>query len=229
MTAPDGSPPRPDAGARSDDLGADHACDGTADGPGTGPDHAEAPLTPEEFETEVQHVANPLFGAALRLTRSRAEAEDLVQDTLFRAFRGRNGFRRGTHFKAWVFRILHNTNINRARHESMAPKAVDPADLTVADTAHPVPDLTSLADLERLADAHFDERVKEAVDVLPEIFRVPFVLFALGDLSYQEIADQLGIPIGTVMSRLHRARRLLKARLADYVAGTRLSEGARDG
>lgn len=166
-------------------------------------------------------LANPLMAAALRMTRRRAEAEDLVQETLYRAYRGLAGYEPGTHFRAWLFRILHNLAINRSRREGRAPDAVDPATLDPVDGDHPVPALVDLSDLPDLADRHFDDRVKAALDDLPEIYRVPLVLFSLGDLSYQEIADSVGVPIGTVMSRLHRARSRLKAALSDHVAGRR--------
>lgn len=185
-------------------------------------------LTPEEFEAEVQQIASPLMGTALRLTRSRVEAEDLVQETLFRAYRALDSFRKGSRFKAWVFRILHNVFINRGLREARAPAAVDPAEMSVPDGAHPVPALTTLGELPALIDAHLTDGVKHALEDVPEVYRVPFVLFSLADLSYQEIAHTLGIPIGTVMSRLHRARRLLKERLAETAHERGLIRGGRD-
>lgn len=183
---------------------------------------ATGPLTPDEFETMTTELARPLMSAALRLTRRRADAEDLVQDTLFRAFRSLGSFQRGTHFKAWLFRILRNAFINRGKHEAAAPAAVDFTDHEVEDRRRAAAELADLRDLAGLSDEHFDERVKAAVDGLSETYRMPLVLFALGDLSYKEIADTLEIPIGTVMSRLHRARSLLKADLARYARETRV-------
>ena len=128
-----------------------------------------------------------------------------------------------------MFRILRNAHINRSRRARMAPSAVDPAEMQVPDHDHPVPDLLELTELASLSDEHFDERLKAAVDALPEVYRVPMLLFALGDLGYAEIAGTLEIPIGTVMSRLHRARRQLKERLAEYARAQRFPAGGRDG
>jgi RNA polymerase sigma-70 factor (ECF subfamily) len=163
-------------------------------------------------------LAQPLMSAALRLTRRRADAEDLVQDTLHRAWRSVASFERGTHFKAWMFRILRNAFINRGRRESAAPMAVDFTETDTPARAQTPPSLTDLRDLAAMSDEHFDDSVKEAVERLPEEFRMPLVLFALGDMSYQEIADALDIPIGTVMSRLHRGRRNLRRQLETYAA-----------
>ncbi len=188
----------------------------------SGPAGVRAALTPDEFETMTAELAQPLMSAALRLTRRPADAEDLVQDTLFRAYRSLGTFQKGTHFKAWLFRILRNAFINRGKREAAAPAAMDFTEIETEGKAPVVPDLTELRDLAALSDEHFDERVMHAVENLPETFRVPMVLFSLGDLSYQEIADTLGIPIGTVMSRLHRARAQMKKELADYARSLRM-------
>ena len=173
-------------------------------------------LTVDEFQAMTTEIAQPMMAAALRLTRRRQEAEDLVQESLYRGLRSLKSFRKGSRFRAWMFRILHNVFINRIRRERMAPTAVDPADLSPADVAHPVPDIGRIEDLPGVSDRHLDDRVKAAIEALPETFRVPFVLFSLGAMSYAEIAETLGIPIGTVMSRLHRARRYLRKDLTDY-------------
>jgi RNA polymerase sigma-70 factor (ECF subfamily) len=182
-------------------------------------------LTPGEFATMTAELAQPLMAAALRLTRRRADAEDLVQETLYRAFRSLRTFQKGTRFNAWIFQILRNAHINRGRREAAAPAAVDMTEMETPAPQPVVPDLKSLEELERIADHHFDERVKAAVDGLPDHFRAPMVLFSLGELSYQEIADTLGVPIGTVMSRLHRARAQLRAELLDYADGKRTPAG----
>ncbi len=173
-------------------------------------------LSTADFESMTTAISRPLFATALRLTRNRADAEDLVQEALYRGFRSLHTFMPGSRFRAWMFRILHNAFINRIRRAQLATTATDPADLSPADHEHPVPDLRGMGELPDMADRHFDERVKAAVDALPDNFRTPMVLFALGGLSYQEIADTLEIPIGTVMSRLHRARRQLRESLSDY-------------
>jgi RNA polymerase sigma-70 factor (ECF subfamily) len=182
---------------------------------------AEIPLTPAEFEEMTLALADRLHGSALRLTRNRADADDLVQDTVLRAWRSIGSFRRGTRFHSWIFRILHNAFLNRVRHEAQAPAAQDPDTLDAADRAETVPDVRSLGEFPALADRHFDDRVKAAVDALPTLYREPFVLFSLGDLTYEEIAATLDVPIGTVMSRLHRARAALRERLASYARDER--------
>jgi RNA polymerase sigma-70 factor (ECF subfamily) len=182
-----------------------------------------ATLTADEFEQMTAELSRPLMSAALRLTRRRADAEDLVQETIFRAFRSLPSFEKGTRFKAWMFRILKNCFINRGKHEAGAPVAVDFTERDAEAAPGIVPDLLDLAELDGIADRHFDEQVKRAVENLPETFRLPLVLFALGGLSYQEIADALDVPIGTVMSRLHRARTQLKVELLDYAKTSRFA------
>jgi RNA polymerase sigma-70 factor (ECF subfamily) len=180
-------------------------------------------LTADEFETMTAELARPLMAAALRLTRRRADAEDLVQETLMRAWRALGTFEKGTRFKAWMFRILKNAFINRGKREAAAPVAVDFTEREEPAPESPVPSLLDLSELEGIADRHFDEQVKRAIEDLPEPYRVPLVLFALGGLSYQEIADTMEIPIGTVMSRLHRARSQLKADLLAYARSSRFA------
>ena len=183
-------------------------------------------LSPDEFETMTTDLAQPLMSAALRLTRRRADAEDLVQDTLHRAWRSVASFQRGTHFKAWIFRILRNAFINRGRREASAPVAVDFTETERPAREETPQTLTELRELAAMSNEHFDDCVKQAVERLPEEFRVPMVLFALGEMSYQEIADALEIPIGTVMSRLHRARARLREELTAYARSNRFGGGA---
>ena len=192
---------------------------------GTDSSGTPSQLSPDEFESMTADLAQPLMSAALRLTRRRADAEDLVQDTLHRAWRSVASFERGTHFKAWLFRILRNAFINRGRREAAAPAAVDFTETERPAPEEPVPSLTHLRELAAMSDEHFDDCVKQAVERLPDEFRVPMVLFALGDMSYQEIADALEIPIGTVMSRLHRARARLREELASYARSRHLGGG----
>lgn len=179
-------------------------------------DSVRTVLSAEEFESMTCDLAEPLMAAALRLTRRRADAEDLVQETLFRAWRSLRTFERGTHFRAWLFRILQNAFINRGRREAMAPAAMDPVSLEREEPPHVTPDIRELEELASVADEHFDERVKTALEKLPDAYRIPMVLFSLGNLSYQEIADAMSVPIGTVMSRLHRARAQLRGELTAY-------------
>src|SRR5687768_3096063 len=120
--------------------------------------HGQARLTPDEFETMTTELAQPLMAAALRLSRRRADAEDLVQETLYRAYRSLGSFAKGTYFKAWLFRILHNTYINRGKHEAAAPVAVDPTEMEEPAQSSPVPSLLHLRELAGIADRHFDEQ-----------------------------------------------------------------------
>jgi RNA polymerase sigma-70 factor (ECF subfamily) len=180
-------------------------------------------LSREQFESMTGELADRLLATAMRLTRNRADAEDLVQDTMFRAWRSLATFQPGSLFRAWLFRILRNAFLNKVRHEQMAPDAVDPDTLTPSARAETIPDIQSLTEVRGLSDRHFDDRVKAAVDSLPEVYRVPFLLFTLADMSYEEIAQTLDVPIGTVMSRLHRARAHLRERLEAYAKDLRLA------
>jgi RNA polymerase sigma-70 factor, ECF subfamily len=197
-----------DARADNPEPALQPAANAAADVPGP-------PLTPAEFEQMTTAAADRLHAAALRLSRNRADADDLVQDSLLRAWRALATFRRGTRFEAWLFRILHNSFLNRRRHENLAPEARDPETFDPDARTETFPAIRSLAEVPAIADRHFDDKVKAAVESLPEVYRVPFLLFSLGDMSYEEIANTLQVPIGTVMSRLHRARAHLRARLAD--------------
>lgn len=179
-----------------------------------------------EFEELVLPHLDLLLGFALRLTRHRADAEDLLQDALYRAFRGLGGFERGTNFKAWMFRILTNAFISRRRSEARAPLLMDIDAAGDAGEERPADDAPDVALMTELEDAatdwkrvyaeHVEDDVKGALDELPTEFRVPLLLSGLGGLRYQEIADVLNIPIGTVMSRLFRARQRLRRSLRDY-------------
>jgi RNA polymerase sigma-70 factor (ECF subfamily) len=161
-----------------------------------------------------------LFNLALNLTRNRKDAEDLVQETYLRAFRFFDSYQTGTQIKAWLFRILRNTFINRYRAKKKRPAEVDfdrveSAYDRVVDEAFarkgqpPSPE-------SRLMDGVLDEEVQQALDDLPEEYRSVVLLALVEDLSYKEIASALSIPLGTVMSRLHRGRKLLQAALLEY-------------
>ena len=175
----------------------------------------------EEFEQLLSPVLDRAYGVALRLTRDPADAEDLVQDAALLAYRGFRTFRRGTNFRAWFLRILANAFISsrrRKRPEDEAvsidepPNAYLQRQAVALGRAGTTPE--DPADLVRtvLGRLAADE-VAAAIDALPEEFRVVSVLYFLEDLPYQAIADALGIPVGTVRSRLHRGRALLQQRL----------------
>lgn len=167
-----------------------------------------------------------LFGTALKLTRNGAEAEDLLQETYARAFQHFHQFEQGTNFKAWIFRILVNTYINGYRRKERAPALVDftemePVYQEAAQEASFVNQpLDSL--YERL-----DEEVKHALEKLPDEYRVVLLLASVEGFSYEEIARMVAIPIGTVMSRLFRARALMRRHLTDYAREHGLEEKAK--
>jgi RNA polymerase sigma-70 factor (ECF subfamily) len=150
-----------------------------------------------------------LYGTALRLTRRPADAEDLVQDTYLKAFRASAQFQRGSNLKAWLFTILHNTFRNMRRHDGRNPVDVDSE--AVEQAARPANEHTPEQLLTR---ATLDADLQAALDGLPEGFRQAVWLRDVEELSYSEIAGVLGVPIGTVMSRISRGRRSLYDRLA---------------
>jgi RNA polymerase sigma-70 factor (ECF subfamily) len=174
------------------------------------------PLGRDEFESLAVELVAPLTAAARALTRHEHEADDVVQEALYRAWRSIGTFERGTNFRGWLFRILHNVFANRWNRAVRAPAARDPDTIDAPAREEAFPDVREMGSYGAVADRHLDDTVKHAVDGLPQQYRVPFVLFSLGGLSYAEIAETEGIPIGTVMSRLHRARGLLRERLIGY-------------
>ncbi len=174
--------------------------------------------TREQFEREALVHLDALYGLATRLTRDERDAEDLVQDTLLRAFRFFDRFEEGTHCKAWLFKILHNNFINkyrkRARDREIAA-ALSPAEGAGATVSHGAAD--AARDPERaILEGVLSQDVQRALDSLPDEFRAAVILSDLEELSYREIADVMECPIGTVMSRLYRGRRLLQQALRGY-------------
>ena len=165
--------------------------------------------TPDRFEEEALAQADALYRVALRLTRSPAEAEDLVQDTYLKAFRSASRFERGTNLRAWLFTILMNTDRNRRRDASRDPIDVDSE---VVEQAQALPGGASTPE-DLLIDATMDVDVKAALDSLPDTFRAAVWLRDVEEFSYAEIAQMLDIPAGTVMSRISRGRKLLYERL----------------
>ncbi len=157
-----------------------------------------------EFEAEALGYLNNLFGAALRLTRNAADAEDLVQDTYVKAFRSAKRFKAGTNLKAWLFTILHNTFRNRRRDSGRDPVDVDSERLETFAAADPA----AGPEAQLLRDA-LDADLQAALDSLPEAFREAVWARDVDEFSYAEIAEMLEIPLGTVMSRISRGRRML--------------------
>lgn len=161
--------------------------------------------------------APQLYSAALRMTRNGADAEDLVQETYLKAYRSFEGFESGTNLRAWLFRILTNTFINTYRAKQRRPIESDLGDIEDLYMYRRLPSLgTTRSAEDQLFDLFTDDEVKAALESLPENFRMPVLLADVEGFSYKEIAEMLDIPIGTVMSRLHRGRKGMQKRLWDY-------------
>jgi RNA polymerase sigma-70 factor, ECF subfamily len=170
------------------------------------------------FEEEVLELSDQVYRVARRLVSSREEAEDLVQDTYARAFRSWRSYAPGTNLRAWLLRILTNLNIDRGRREQRTP-ATQPMEEGDYFLYNRLEESSGSNDEERVADRLSQEGVVQALSAVPHDFRDVIVLVDIGDFSYQEAAQILDIPIGTVMSRLHRGRRVLKSELAEATVG----------
>ena len=175
-------------------------------------------MSTDAFEQEALSYIDPLYRTALRMTRSEADAEDLVQETYIRALRFRAQFTPGTNLKAWLFRILTNTFINAYRKRARAPETTELDDVDEFSLYRRMSaerPASSSPDPEReFLDGIVSSEVTDALEELPEKFRTAVLLDVEG-FSYKEIAEMLEIPIGTVMSRLHRGRKFLQQRLYD--------------
>jgi RNA polymerase sigma-70 factor (ECF subfamily) len=168
------------------------------------------------FEEEALGLADQVYRVARRLVASREEAEDLVQDTYARAFRSWQSFTPGTNMRAWLLRILTNLNIDRGRRIQRTPdtQPLEEGDYFLYNRM----EQTSGAPAEERIDARLSQDdVVGALSAVPHDFRDVIVLVDIGDFSYAEAAQILDIPVGTVMSRLHRGRRILKRELAEHV------------
>lgn len=194
--------------------GAQGSGDRAAEGARVGDD----PDLRARFEREALPLLPSLYSAALRLTRNPSDAEDLVQEVYLRAFRGFGRFEEGTNLRAWLYRILMNTFINAYRKRQREPATVQEEDIPdwyLYDRlgASGVEASAETEVLDRLPD----EDVRRALEALPERFRVAVLLADVEGFSYREIAEILGVPIGTVMSRLHRGRKALQKALWEKV------------
>lgn len=170
----------------------------------------------EDFEDEIIPHLDAMYNFALRLTSDPNDAEDLVQDTIVKAFRFFSSYEKGTNAKAWLFRILKNSYINNYRKKSKQPNQVDYDEVSsFYETIRA--DRTDTSDLEdRMFRELIDDDISNALEDLPEDFRTVVLLCDVEGFTYEEIANMLDVPIGTIRSRLHRGRNLLKAQLMDY-------------
>jgi RNA polymerase sigma-70 factor (ECF subfamily) len=177
-----------------------------------GRDKPEASSRSSAFEAEALSQLNALYATALRLTANRADAEDLVQETYFKAFRAADQFETGTNLKAWLFTILHNTFLNTRRHAGREVTGFESEDVERA------PQVQNAESPEQiLLRKTLDSDLRAALEALPAVFREAVWLRDVEEFSYAEIADIAGVPIGTVMSRISRGRRLLH----EYLTGAR--------
>ena len=174
----------------------------------------------DQFTSDAMQYAPQLFSTALRMTRSRSDAEDLVQETYIKGWRSFHTFQEGTNLRAWLFRIMTNTYINKYNAQKRKGTEVELDDieelflykrLGSIDQSQ----LSSSAE-DQMLELFTDDEVKNALEELPEDFRVPVLLSDVDGFSYKEIAEMLEIPIGTVMSRLHRGRKAMQKMLYEY-------------
>ena len=174
----------------------------------------------EQFTADAMQYAPQLFSTALRMTRNRSDAEDLVQETYIKGWRSFRTFQEGTNLRAWLFRIMTNTYINKYNAQKRKGTEVELDDveelflykrLGSIDQSQ----LSSSAE-DQMLELFTDVEVKSALEELPEDFRIPVLLSDVDGFSYKEISEMLEIPIGTVMSRLHRGRKAMQKMLYEY-------------
>jgi RNA polymerase sigma-70 factor (ECF subfamily) len=171
------------------------------------------------FEALVRQHEADIYRVAYRLCGDRDEAEDLIQEALIEAFEAFPRFASGTHFDRWVFRIMRNTYIDRIRRRSKARvESLDAAITTVngGRLIHEIVDLSGAPDIDLMART-LDGPIQEALESLPEEFRTVVILADIEEFSYEEVSRIVGCPVGTVRSRLHRGRAILKEKLKRYV------------
>ena len=172
----------------------------------------------EDFNEEILPHLDSLYNFGLRLTSDPNDAEDLVQDTIVKAYRFFSSYEKGTNAKAWLYRILKNSYINNYRRQSKKPQEVDYDEVSSFYESIRA-ERTETSDLEdKMFRELIDDELTNALDQIPEDFRTVVLLCDVEDFTYEEIANMLDVPIGTIRSRLHRGRNLLKAQLMEYAA-----------
>jgi RNA polymerase sigma-70 factor (ECF subfamily) len=174
----------------------------------------------EQFTADAMQYAPQLFSTALRMTRNRSDAEDLVQETYVKGWRSFRTFQEGTNLRAWLFRIMTNTYINKynaAKRKGTEVELDDVEELFLYKRLGSIDQskLSSSAE-DQMLNLFTDDEVKNALESLPEDFRIPVLLSDVDGFSYKEIAEMLEIPMGTVMSRLHRGRKIMQKMLYEY-------------
>jgi len=171
-----------------------------------------------EFENLIEPHLNSLYSTALRMTHNQNDAEDLVQDTMFKAFRAFDQYQKNTNFRAWAFKILVNTYITAYRKAIRQPQKVSYEDLEEFYLYNKIDETLSLQETpkDEFLEELFDDDVKGALESLPYQFRLVVLLCDVEGFSYNEIANIIGAPLGTVMSRLYRGRKLLQRYLWSY-------------
>jgi len=178
---------------------------------------------PATFADAAMPLMDQLYSAALRMTRNATDAEDLVQETYLKAFRGYERFEEGTNLKAWMYRILTNSYINRYRAKQRRPDETDLSDVEdmylYRRLGGEQSDVGTSAE-EAFLSTVTDNSVKAAIEAIPENFRIAVLLADVEGFAYKEIAEILDVPIGTVMSRIHRGRKALEKELHGF-AGER--------
>jgi RNA polymerase sigma-70 factor (ECF subfamily) len=174
----------------------------------------------EDFTNDAMQYAPQLFATALRMTRNKADAEDLVQETFLKGWRAFDSYQQGTNLRAWLFRIMTNTFINKYNSQQRRPQEteldeVEELFLFRRMGAFDQSKMSQSAE-DQMLELFTDDEVKNAIESLPETFRIPVLLSDVEGFSYKEIAEMLEVPIGTVMSRLHRGRKAMQKMLYEY-------------
>jgi RNA polymerase sigma-70 factor, ECF subfamily len=195
-------------------------------------ERARAELTSEDkarFQTEALPLLDSLYAGALRMTRNPADAEDLVQETMLRAYRSFDRFEPGTNLKAWLFRIMTNAYINTYRKKQREPQKVSQDEVEEFDLYQELknhdPQFSSTPE-SIVLDQLVDTDIIEAIEDLPDQFRLAVILSDVEGFSYAEMAEIMDVPMGTVMSRLHRGRKALQKRLWELARDRGIVRGA---